>query len=122
MNNAQLINQDSGNYEYYTPIEIVEAAREVMGSIDLDPFSSYAANPRVKASEYYDVLDNGLNQKWFQPLLDFPQCYLSPRTNYYLPDGTKKTGVTKGSVVTYLGDNVDKFKEVFDGKFGKVKI
>lgn len=168
MNNAQLINQDSGNYEYYTPIGIVDAAREVMGGIDLDPFSSETANKRVMANEYFhrnfsgleniwfgnvwmnhpfgrstnklcvtklidSYLDENISQacsitfaatseKWFQPLLDFPQCYLSPRTNYYLPDGTIKKGVTKGSVVTYLGDNADKFIEVFDGKFGKVKI
>ena len=168
MNNAQLINQDSGDYEYYTPIEIVDAAREVMGSIDYDPFSSYEANKRIKAGQYVCKEVNGLKQswygnvwmnhpfsrnnnkpciemfveeyelgdveqaccitfaatseKWFQPLLNYPQCYLSPRTNYYLPDGTLKKGVTKGSVVTYLGYNVDKFIEVFDGKFGKVKI
>ena len=30
-NNATLINQDSGNFEYYTPLFIVEAARFVLG-------------------------------------------------------------------------------------------
>lgn len=38
----RLINQDSGDVEYYTPTEITEAARRVMGGIDLDPFSSAA--------------------------------------------------------------------------------
>jgi len=168
MNDAQLINQDSGDYEYYTPVEIINAAREVMASIDLDPFSSGLANSRIQATFIYDKEHNGLHQKWygnvwmnhpfsrvmnplcinklcsefrkknikqaccitfaatsekwFQPLMDFPQCYLSPRTNYYLPDGSLKKGVTKGSVVTYLGGKVDEFIEIFDGKFGKVKI
>ena len=36
VNNATLINQTSGKVEYYTPADIVEAARRVMGSIDLD--------------------------------------------------------------------------------------
>ena len=46
-NAATLINQTSGKVEYYTPADIVEAARRVMGSIDLDPASSPAANETV---------------------------------------------------------------------------
>ena len=147
MNKAQLINQDSGQCEWYTPPEIIEAARKVLGRIDLDPFSSEQANKTVKAVEFYssdaferqwwgnvwmnhpfsrkmnplcikklcDAFEVGeieeaccitfaaTSEKWFQPLHNYPQCYLVPRTNYYLPDGTKKKGVTKGSVVTYLG-------------------
>lgn len=191
----QLINADSGVCEYYTPKFIVEASREVMGTIDLDPASSETANLVVKANHIFTTLDNGLSEKWFgnvwmnhpyskgekaclevesfctkkickergyhihedipsnadwinklaseytrgnitqaccityastseawfRSLHKYPQCYLVPRTNYYLPDGRKKTGVTKGSVVTYLGSNVDKFAEVFSG-FGEVKI
>lgn len=49
------------------------------------------------------------SEKWFQPLFQFPQCYLSPRTNYLGPDGKPVKGVTKGSVVTYLGTNVEQF-------------
>lgn len=166
MDNAQLINQDSGSYEYYTPIEIVDMAREVMGHITLDPFSSEKANEKVKAERFFTEKDNGLEQdwfcnvwmnhpfsrennrfcveklieeylsdrvwqaccitfaatseKWFRPLLEFKQCFIHGRTNYYLPDGTKKTGVTKGSVVTYLGDNEDRFIEVFS-EIGTVK-
>lgn len=178
-----------------------------MGSIDLDPFSSFAANKRVSALNFFTEDDSGLAQgwfgniwmnhpfsggehpckpsckkkrcdpsymhqrkkpshwrgycidyyvpsnadyinkmmnefkrgnykqscnitynpsseTWFRPLLDYPQCILYPRTDYYTPDGKKKKGVTKGSVVTYLGDNVDKFKKVFEIelKLGKVKI
>lgn len=61
------------------------------------------------------------SEAWFRPLLVFPQCFLHGRTNYYLPDGTLKKGATKGSVVTYLGDNLDKFTENFS-KLGTVKI
>jgi len=164
---AQLINQDSGNTEYYTPQEIVEMAREVMGSISLDPFSSDIANLSVGAEEYFDEWLDGLSQlwwgnvwmnhpfgramnkkainklvyeyrmgninqaccitfnstseTWFRPLLQYPQCFIHGRTNYYLPDGTKKKGVTKGSVVTYLGGDVDKFAEVFS-RIGTVKV
>lgn len=54
------------------------------------------------------------SEKWFQPLLRFPQCYLSPRTNYVRLDGTKAKGVTKGSVVTYLGNRFHSFAKEFE--------
>ena len=185
MNKSQLINQTSGDTEYYTPSFIVEAARKVMcsvecrnqitlvepGKIELDPASSIQANKIVKAKRIFTIEDDGLAQEWkaktiwlnhpfsrkgnklwidklvasyelykfqaccityactseswFQPLLQFPQCFLHPRTNYLLPDGSVKRGVTKGSVVTYLGwsDDYlaeDYFAEVFS-EFGVVK-
>jgi len=60
------------------------------------------------------------SESWFQPLLEYPQCFLCPRTNYYLPDGTLKRGVTKGSVVTYFGPNIDRFHRAFWQR-GKIK-
>lgn len=42
-----------------TPTIYVEAARSVMGGIDLDPFSSPAANQRVKAQDYMTEIENG---------------------------------------------------------------
>jgi hypothetical protein len=61
------------------------------------------------------------SEAWFQPLLEYPQCFLSPRTNYLLPDGSVMRGVTKGSVVTYLGSNVERFAHEFKS-FGAIKI
>lgn len=60
------------------------------------------------------------SEKWFQPLIKQPQCYLAPRTNYCLPNGKLKRGVTKGSVVTYFGHNVLKFATEFR-PFGTIK-
>lgn len=165
MNAAQLINQDSGDYEYYTPPFIIEAARSVLGRIHLDPASSETANEIVRAERYLskDGLETtwygnvwmnhpfsresnplwinklvghvergdvfaaccityaATSEQWFRPLLDFPQCFLQPRTNYYLPDGSVKRGVTKGSVVTYMGPNLKRFREAFAG-LGVVKV
>lgn len=170
MTDAQLINQTSGCVDYFTPHEIIEAARDCMGGIDLDPASSWEANKRVKAVRYFCESSDGLAQKWFgrvwlnhpfgrisnplwiqklerendstqggqveqaccitfactseawfQPLLKRPQCYLCPRTNYYLLDGTIKKGVTKGSVVTYYGPYIERFTECF-AHLGTVKV
>ena len=64
MNNSALINQDSGNVEWYTPKNIIEAARLTMGGIDLDPASCETANETVKAKRFFSRADNGLAQKW----------------------------------------------------------
>ena len=170
MDNAQLVNQDSGKTAYFTQPFIIEAARATMGIIDLDPASCAAANAIVKASRYFDVMIDGLKQPWLgnvwlnhpfsrqgnprwikkavsefesgnayqitcityaasseewtEPLFNFPICFLRPRTNYLIvADGllVETTDVTKGSMVTYMGQNVDQFVAKFS-KLGKVML
>lgn len=54
----------SGAFEWYTPARYVEAARAVLGQIDLDPASTEQANRVVKASRYFSQHDDGLRQEW----------------------------------------------------------
>ena len=56
--------QNSGENEWYTPPQFIESARLVMGSIDLDPASSEAANRTVKATRFFTKDEDGLKQKW----------------------------------------------------------
>lgn len=56
---------NSHDDEWYTPEQYIEAARFVMGSIDLDPASNDFANETVKATVYYDEAMNGLERDWY---------------------------------------------------------
>jgi ParB family chromosome partitioning protein len=55
---------NTGESEWYTPLGIITAARNVMGGIDLDPASCADANEIVGATAYYTADDNGLTRPW----------------------------------------------------------
>ena len=51
---------------WFTPRIYTEMVREVLGDIELDPFSSETANRHIKAKRYFDVNSNAFEQVWFQ--------------------------------------------------------
>ncbi len=55
---------NSGNNEWYTPTRFLEAARDVLGTIDLDPASCELANQNVQAATFYTEQDDGLSKSW----------------------------------------------------------
>lgn len=54
----------SSSDEQYTPRWVIDAARRVLGRIDLDPASSDAAQTVVHARTFYTQADDGLIRPW----------------------------------------------------------
>jgi phage N-6-adenine-methyltransferase len=54
----------TGENECYTPVKFLDTARAVLGSFDLDPASSEAAQRVVKAARFYTKQDDGLTKPW----------------------------------------------------------
>lgn len=72
------VGNNSGNNEWYTPPAYIEAARRVLGEIELDPASSEVANRTVQAATIYTAEDNGLAQSW-------PSCRIWMNPPYAQP-------------------------------------
>jgi phage N-6-adenine-methyltransferase len=56
--------QFTGENEWYTPAEYVEAARACLGGIDLDPATSQAAQSTIRAARFFTRDDDGLRHPW----------------------------------------------------------
>jgi ParB family chromosome partitioning protein len=58
------LRNNSGNSEWYTPQIYADAARQVMGGIDIDPCSCEDANRVIKATTFYSEADDGFSKEW----------------------------------------------------------
>jgi phage N-6-adenine-methyltransferase len=54
----------TGENEWYTPIEHIEAVQDVLNGIDLDPASSKIAQETIKAGNFFTIEDDGLSKEW----------------------------------------------------------
>jgi phage N-6-adenine-methyltransferase len=62
--------------DWHTPSTYVESARQVMGSIDFDPFSSVLANRTVKATRFFTEADDALTAPW--SATNQRTCWMNP--------------------------------------------
>ena len=53
-----------GSDEWFTPLHYIDAARGVLGDIDLDSATCTFAQSRIKAGQFFTKQDNGLVQNW----------------------------------------------------------
>jgi phage N-6-adenine-methyltransferase len=166
-NNAHFRTSFTGENEWYTPIEYTDAAKKVMGDVDLDPATSVFGQTRVMAKDFFTAEDDGLQHPWggrvwlnppyAQPLIaQFAEkavteyredriseviilthnytdtswfhliesmathiCFTRGRVKFEKEDGTI-AAPTQGSAFFYLGQNSEKFREVF-GKYGFIR-
>jgi hypothetical protein len=63
---------------WYTPVDIIERSRKVLGNIDLDPASSKLANRIVKANKFWTKIDNSLSFDWSEQVEDKVSVFLNP--------------------------------------------
>lgn len=56
--------EGTGEFERYTPSYYIEKARDVLGTIDLDPATSDLAQQTVQAEQYFTAEDDGLGRDW----------------------------------------------------------
>jgi hypothetical protein len=61
---AWFVDPDPTQYDYFTPVEIVDAARRGMGGIDLDAASHYGANQLLRIDDYMDPTRSAFDHNW----------------------------------------------------------
>lgn len=93
--------QGTGQDEWYTPQEYVDAARRVMGSIDLDPASNALAQSRIQAGAFYTLEDDGLSKDWSGRVWLNPP-YAQPAIMHFIEKLVQSIGpVTEAILLTH---------------------
>jgi ParB family chromosome partitioning protein len=113
---APHVSQNTGNNEWYTPAPYIEAARAVLGAIDLDPASCLEANAIIGASTFYTLEQNGLEQTWRGRVWMNPP-YAQPAIEYFAAkyaDSVRGRLVTAGIVLVNNATETDWFRQLGD--------
>ena len=106
--------------EWYTPSRYIDAARKVMGSIDLDGASCEAANKVVGATHFFTAADDALNKPWHGNVwLNPPYGKSAPKGNtLFIPKLVaeyKAGNVTSAITLTSAhGTETSWFKQLWD--------
>ncbi len=62
----------TGENDWHTPMDYIDAAKKVMGEIDLDPASSKHAQKTVKANSFFTKATNGLSKRNQMAIAKYP--------------------------------------------------
>lgn len=101
------------NDAWGTPKWVVDIARRVMGSIDLDPCSSPAFNETVQAKTFYTRDDDGLTKPWHgNVLLNPPSGKGVP--NAFAHKASRSVYCKHASAVFYVGFNLSHLRVCYD--------
>lgn len=114
---GKLISQSGGSEHWYTPLPHIEAARAVLGAIDLDPASSDIANRTVRADRYFTENDDGLKQEWsgrvwMNPPYGEPAGRFVAKLADHLDDGSVTSAIV---LVSLHAMSTAWFAPLFDG-------
>ena len=97
--NGAHVGHNSGDNEWYTPAEIIEAVREVMGGIDLDPATSNEAQAVIKATRCFTPDDNlSLTSQWTGRIWLNPP-YARPLISRFIDKLIAEEGVSQAAVL-----------------------
>ena len=92
-----------------TSSDLVMAANELMGGIDLDVASSKVANEYVQATEYYTPSDDGLNsQQWYGSAYLFP-----PAGAYFWDKKNERWKMTRASSISLTSSHAVWFRRMY---------
>ena len=102
--------------EWYTPAKYIEAVREVLGAIELDPASSHKANETVKAEVYFTEDDDGLSREWYgKVFLNPPYGRLTSEFAGCLYEQLGSTVTEAIMLVNSRATDADWFQPCFEG-------
>jgi hypothetical protein len=97
MDAFEALTQSKSN-EWSTKPKYIELAKEVLGSIELDPATNKQAQKYIQAKTFYTIDDDGFNKLWIAATL-----WLNP------PYGTKKPTANNWilkAITEYDADNI----------------
>jgi len=98
---AQAANFSSESVEWYTPARYIEAAREALGGIDLDPASCAQANETVQAAEFFTQEQDGLGREWKG------RVFLNPPYGKDQENGSLAAAFCNKAIAEYENGNLD---------------
>ena len=120
MKEKDLVNKtltSSNSDEHNTPSYLVEAAREVMGSIDLDPMSNKLANETISAINYYTKEEDGLSKDWLGNVWLNPPFSLSKLAIPKLVNAYESTEINQAVLLVKSDVSTQKYKLLYPYSF-----